>query len=129
VPHSNFDPELKFDKDGVLTIAGPLGEIDSDAVKITVTASVTQAPPDDAPPAKRRTAEQEPQQGATCADRFELTRGRVSLARTKKWKFAARAYGGPLRTGWAFASAELIQLGEDGGIEKYTWSQWVWLRP
>ena len=42
--------------------------------------------------------------------------------------FTADVHGGPFREDWAYASAELLEKASDGAIEKYTWSQWVWLR-
>ncbi len=45
------------------------------------------------------------------------------------WMFSADVLGGTMREGWAFASADLTEKSSDGAIERYTWSQWVWLHP
>jgi hypothetical protein len=121
LPHSNFHPELEISDDGsVIKIGGPMEQADDDTVSIVVSAFVTQAP-------DRRANPPVAQQGATGTSSVEL--GHAELALTDgSWEFSAEAEGGPFREDWAFASAELVEKAENGAIEKYTWSQWVWLR-
>jgi hypothetical protein len=116
-PHSNFDTQLKIKNGGKeVHVRGPLAA-DSDVVTVTVSATVTQEP----------VAEHNPknaQQGASSAgETVPYTQGKVPT----EWEFEATASGGEFRKGWAFASAEQTEQGADGAVEKYTWSQWVWL--
>lgn len=121
MPHSNFHPELEISDDGsVIRIGGPMEQAEDDIVGIVVTAFVTQAPAHRANPAAA-------QQGATGTSSVELDRAGLALA-VGSWEFTAEAEGGPFREDWAFASAELTEKADDGAIERYTWSQWVWLR-
>jgi hypothetical protein len=121
LPHSNFHPELVITVDGsVITIGGPMEKADDDCVNIVVSAYVTQ-PPD------RRANPAVAQQGPTGTD--SVTFGHADLARGPlEWEFTTDVAGGSLSEGWAYANAELVEKADDGAIEKYTWSQWVWLR-
>ena len=85
-----------------------------------VSAFVTQAP-------DRRANPPDAQQGPTGTNSVKLEHAELVVG-DERWEFAAEVDGGPFREGWAFASAELVEKAEDGAIEKYTWSQWVWLR-
>ena len=123
MPGSNFHPELEISDDGtVITVGGPLVmEDDDDAVvSVMVSAFVTQEP-------ERRVSPPAVQQGATGASSVELAHADLTLAENG-WEFTVESQGGTFREGWAFASAELLGKASDGSIEKYTWSQWVWLR-
>jgi hypothetical protein len=121
LPHSNFHPELEISDDGsVIKIGGPMEQAEDDTVTIVVSAFVTQAP-------DRRANPPTAQQGATGTSSVELGHAELVLA-DGSWEFTAEAEGGPFREDWAFASAELTEKAENGAIEKYTWSQWVWLR-
>jgi hypothetical protein len=130
VPHSNFRPELEISGDGtVIKVRGPLQMADDDdnLVSVVVSAFVTQEPDQRIdPPAV--------QQGATGAHSVGLGHAALTLARNdaenhseNDWEFTVESQGGPFREGWAFASAEMLGKASDGSIEKYTWSQWVWL--
>jgi hypothetical protein len=123
LPNSNFHPELEISDDGtVIKVGGPLTkeEDDDDLVSVVVSAFVTQQPdPRVSPPAV--------QQGATGSGSFELDRAALTLDENA-WEFMVESQGGPFREDWAFASAELLEKASGGSIEKYTWSQWVWLR-
>jgi hypothetical protein len=123
LPGSNFHPELEISDDGtVIKIDGPLKQEDDDAdlVSVVVYAFVTQEP-------ERRVGPPAVQQGATGAGSVELAHADLTLAENG-WEFTVESQGGTFREGWAFASAELLGKASDGSIEKYTWSQWVWLR-
>lgn len=121
MPHSNFHPELEISGDGsVIKIGGPMEQADDDTVSIVVTAFVTQAP-------DRRANPPVAQQGATGTSSVEFGHAELALA-DGSWEFTAEVEGGPFREDWAFASAELTEKADDGAIERYTWSQWVWLR-
>jgi hypothetical protein len=123
LPGSNFHPELEISDDGtVIKIDGPLKQEDDDAdlVSVVVSAFVTQEP-------ERRVSPPAVQQGATGAGSVELAHADLTLAENG-WEFSVESEGGAFREGWAFASAELLGKASDGSIEKYTWSQWVWLR-
>jgi hypothetical protein len=121
VPHSNFYPELEISDDGnAIKIAGPLADTEADTVAIVVTAFVTQSPDHRANPP-------EAQQGPTGMGSVELDRTELALA-SSSWECTAHVEGGPFREDWAYASAELTEKAENGAIERYTWSQWVWLR-
>lgn len=123
MPGSNFHPELEISDDGtVIKIDGPLKQEDDDAdlVSVVVSAFVTQEP-------ERRVSPPAVQQGATGAGSVELAHADLTLAENG-WEFSVESEGGAFREGWAFASAELLGKASDGSIEKYTWSQWVWLR-
>ncbi|MDX6524772.1 MAG: hypothetical protein QOI43_283 [Gaiellales bacterium] len=123
MPGSNFHPELEISDDGtVIKIDGPLKQEDDDAdlVSVVVSAFVTQEP-------ERRVSPPAVQQGATGAGSVELAHADLTLAESG-WDFTVESQGGTFREGWAFASAELLGKASDGSIEKYTWSQWVWLR-
>jgi hypothetical protein len=121
LPHSNFHPELEISGDGsVIRIGGPMEPAEDDTVSIVVTAFVTQAPDHRASPPVA-------QQGATGTSSVELEHAELVLA-DGSWEFTAEVEGGPFREDWAFASAELTEKAGDGAIERYTWSQWVWLR-
>jgi hypothetical protein len=66
----------------------------------------------------------------SCANSVKLEGAGLKKARNKEeWGFAATVHDGPFRAGWAWAEAELVELGKHGGIETYTWSQWVDIRP
>jgi hypothetical protein len=122
VPHSNFSEVLQISHEGRrLTVEGPivLDDDDTDLVSLAVSAYVTQQP------AERSSG---PALGITCAGRYELTGEGDTFTEADRWTFEAEALGGTFAEGWAFASAELLNQDEDGGLEKYTWSQWVWLR-
>jgi hypothetical protein len=122
LPNSNFHPELEISDDGtVITVGGPLEmEDDDDAlVSVMVSAFVTQEP-------DRRADPPAVQQGATGADCVELEHAALTLDKIA-WEFTVEAQGGPFREGWAFASGDLLEKSSDGSVEKYTWSQWVWL--
>jgi hypothetical protein len=123
LPHSNFYPELVISNDGaVIKLAGPIEpeEDDDKLAGISISAVVTQHPTLRADPP-------EVQQGATGAGVVELEQSDLRLA--KGWECTADTQGGAFREDWAFATAEMIEKVEDGAVEKYTWSQWVWLRP
>jgi hypothetical protein len=121
LPHSNFHPELEIVDDGnVITIGGPLDKVDNDTVSIVVTAYVTQAP-------DHRIDPPDAQQGPTGTSSVELAHAQLAVA-DAGWQFTIDVEGGPFREGWAFGSAELTEKAENGAIERYTWSQWVWLR-
>jgi hypothetical protein len=123
VPHSNFDPELEITANGgSIAMGGPLRWEDDDGelVSVVISAFVTQEP-------DQRTNPPVPQQGATGAGSVTLGRSDVTLAEPS-WECSAESQGGSFREDWAFASAELVEKAPDGAIEKYTWSQWVWLR-
>jgi hypothetical protein len=123
LPHSNFDPELEISDDGsAIKVRGPLTKEDDDdnLVSVVVSAFVTQAPDQRASPPVA-------QQGATGAHSVGLGQAALALAEND-WEFSVESEGGAFREGWAFASAELLGKASDGSIEKYTWSQWVWLR-
>jgi hypothetical protein len=122
LPHSNFHPELEISENGsAIQLGGPLDREDDDdhLVGITISAVVTQAP-------ARRNNPADVQQGPTGAGMFELDRDGLGLA--DSWACPAGTQGGPFREDWAFATAEMLEKGEDGAVERYTWSQWVWLR-
>lgn len=123
MPHSNFHPELHITGDGsAVKIGGPLlpSEDDGDLVSIVVSAFVTQAPSSRlSPPAA--------QQGATGSSSVELRQADLALE-DGSWECSAETQGGQFREDWAYASAELVEVASDGAIERYTWSQWVWLR-
>jgi hypothetical protein len=122
VPHSNFSDVLQISHEGRrLTVEGPivLDDDDTDLVGLVVSAFVTQQP---------ATRDAEPALGITCAGRFELDGESDMIAEAERWTFEARARGGLFDEGWAFASADMLSQGDDGGLETYTWSQWVWLR-
>ena len=131
MPGSNFHPELEISDDGtVIKIGGPLEQEDDDAglVSVVVSAFVTQEP-------DQRVEPPAAQQGATGAHSVGLGHAALTLARNdpandpeNDWLFTVESQGGPFREGWAFASAEMLGKASDGSIEKYTWSQWVWLR-
>jgi hypothetical protein len=124
LPHSNFDPELEISDDGTaIKVRGPLTKDekdDDDLVSVVVSAFVTQEP-------DQRAAPPAVQQGATGAHSVGLGHAALRLAENE-WEFEVDSQGGPFREGWAFASAEMLGKASDGSIEKYTWSQWVWLR-
>ena len=121
MPHSNFHPELEISDDGnVIKIGGPMEQAEDDTVSIVVSAFVTQAP-------DRRANPPTAQQGATGASSVRFGHAELALG-DGGWEFSAEALGGPFREDWAYASAELTEHAEDGAIERYTWSQWVWLR-
>jgi hypothetical protein len=123
LPGSNFHPELEISDDGtVIKIGGPLEQKndDADLVSVVVSAFVTQEP-------ERRVNPPAAQQGATGAGSVELGHADLALAENA-WEFTVESQGGPFREDWAFASAELLEKARDGAIERYTWSQWVWLR-
>jgi hypothetical protein len=122
LPHSNFHPELEISDDGrSIKIGGPMDRADADVVRIAVSAFVTQKPEHRAdPPAV--------QQGATGTSCVELDHAALALT-GDRWECSASSEGGAFREDWAFASAELVEVASDGSIEKYTWSQWVWLHP
>jgi hypothetical protein len=122
VPHSNFSDVLQISHEGRrLTVEGPivLDDDDTDLVGLVVSAFVTQQP---------AAIGAEPALGITCAGRFELDGESDSIAEAERWTFSARAHGGTFVEGWAFGSADMLSQGDDGGLETYTWSQWVWLR-
>ncbi|MEO9176300.1 MAG: hypothetical protein ABI317_12370 [Gaiellales bacterium] len=123
MPHSNFSDALQISHEGRrLTVEGPiaLDDDDADLVALVVSAFVSQQP-------ATRTAE--PALGITCAGRFELPGDAdEDVADAIHWSFEAHAHGGTFDEGWAFASADMLSQGADGGLETYTWSQWVWLR-
>jgi hypothetical protein len=128
VPHSNFHPSLDFDDKGRLNVGGPLGAIDDDVARIVISAYVTQAP--GARFNAKKADVDAPPQGVSCANSVKLEGSSLKKARTsQQWGFAATVHEGPFRAGWAFATAELVELATGGGIEKYTWSQWVDIRP
>jgi hypothetical protein len=121
LPHSNFHPELGISPDGsAIGLGGPITPEpdDGDLVSVVISAFVTQEP------AQR--AQGEVQQGATGAGSVELQHADFALAETT-WEKSADTQGGGFHEGWAFASAEMIEKASDGAIERYTWSQWVWL--
>jgi hypothetical protein len=123
LPNSNFHPELEISDDGtVIKVGGPLTkeEDDDDLVSVVVSAFVTQQP-------DQRVSPPAVQQGATGSGSFELDRAALTLDENA-WEFMVESQGGPFRVDWAFASAELLEKASGGSIEKYTWSQWVWLR-
>jgi hypothetical protein len=121
LPHSNFHPELEITNDGsVIKIGGPMDKADDDCVSIVVTAYVTQ-PPD------RRLNPAVAQQGPTGTSSVKFEHAAIALGQLE-WEFTTDVEGGSLSEGWAYASAELVEKADDGAIEKYTWSQWVWLR-
>jgi hypothetical protein len=116
-PHSNFDTQLKIHADGKkIEVRGPL-TADSDVVTVSVSASVTQEPGGEHTPDSA-------QQGTSCAG---VTTTYEHGAVPTEWDFKATASGGDFHKGWAFAEAEQTEQGADGAVEKYTWSQWVWL--
>ena len=121
MPHSNFSDQLQISHEGRrLTVEGPIVlDDDTDLVSLVVSAYVTQQP---AEPGAA------PALGITCAGRFELAGEGDTFSEADRWSFQADALGGRFDEGWAFASAEMLNQDEDGGLEKYTWSQWVWLR-
>jgi hypothetical protein len=122
VPHSNFSDVLEIGHGGrLLHVEGPIvvDEDDTDLVTLAVSAFVTQQPAEMAPG---------PALGVTCSGHFDLAGDSEALAEADRWSFDAQALGGTFSEGWAFASAEMLQQSDDGGLEKYTWSQWVWLR-
>jgi hypothetical protein len=123
LPHSNFHPELEISGDGtVITVGGPLkkDEDDDDLVSVIVSAFVTQEP-------DRRVSPPAVQQGATGTESVELGHAALTLDEIA-WQFTVASEGGPFREDWAFASGDLLGKSSDGAVEKYTWSQWVWLR-
>jgi hypothetical protein len=121
VPHSNFDPELTISADGrSIKMAGPMEDVDDDVVGIVVWAFVTQKPEHRDPA--------EVQQGATGWGIAALDHATLALT-GDRWECTAASEGGVFREDWAFASAELVERANNGAIEQYTWSQWVWLRP
>jgi hypothetical protein len=121
LPHSNFHPELEINGDGtVIKIGGPMEQADADCVSIVVSAYVTQ-PPD------RRANPAVAQQGPTGTSSVEFEHAALTLGQLD-WGFTTEVEGGSFREDWAYASAELVEKADDGAIEKYTWSQWVWLR-
>jgi hypothetical protein len=121
LPHSNFHPELEISDDGsVIKIGGPMEKADDDTVSIVVSAFVTQAP-------ERRANPAVAQQGPTGTSSVKFAHADLALGENS-WEFTADVHGGPFREDWAYASAELLEKASDGAIEKYTWSQWVWLR-
>jgi len=121
LPHSNFHPELEISDDGtVIKVGGPMDPADDDTVSIVVSAFVTQAPETRSNPAAA-------QQGPTGTSSVHLAHADLELGATT-WGFSANVHGGPFREDWAYANAELVEKASDGAIEKYTWSQWVWLR-
>ena len=129
MPHSNFHPALDFDSEGHLNVGGPLGKIESDVSRVVISAYVSQAPAERYT-GRARDAAAEPPQGVSCANSVKLEGDDLKKAkRTKKWGFPATVHDGPFRPGWAWAEAELVELGKNGGIETYTWSQWVDIRP
>jgi hypothetical protein len=122
VPHSNFSDVLQISHEGRrLHVEGPivLDDDDTDLVSLVVSAYVTQQP------GERTTG---PALGITCAGRYELAGDTETFADADRWTFEADAHGGTFDEGWAFASAEMLNQDDGGGLEKYTWSQWVWLR-
>ncbi len=122
MPHSNFSDVLQISHEGRrLLVEGPivLDDDDTDLVSLVVSAYVTQQP---------AALAAGPALGITCAGRFELAGEADTFAEADRWTFEAEALGGTFGEGWAFASAEMLNQDEDGGLEKYTWSQWVWLR-
>lgn len=121
MPHSNFHPSLEITNDGtVIKVSGPMEQAEKDVVSIVVTAFVTQ------PPAERKSTEA--QQGPTATHNVELDHAELALS-GDSWVFSADVEGGTMHEGWAFASADLTEKSSDGAIERYTWSQWVWLHP
>jgi hypothetical protein len=127
-PHSNFHPALGFDDKGRLNVGGPLGEIDEDAARVVISAYVTQAP--GARFSAKKASVDDPPQGVSCANSVKLEGSNLKKAIAKQeWGFTATVHDGPFRAGWAWATAELVELGSAGGLEKYTWSQWVDIRP
>jgi hypothetical protein len=121
LPHSNFHPSLKIASGGtVIEVSGPMEPVEPDVVSIVVTGFVTQ------PPAERDSAEA--QQGPTATHNVTLGHAELALS-DNTWMFSADVLGGTMREGWAFASADLTEKSSDGAIERYTWSQWVWLHP
>jgi hypothetical protein len=129
VPHSNFHPALEFDKDGHLHIGGPLEEIEKDVARVVISAYVSQ-PPRARYKGHAKNADAEPEQGVSCANSVKLEGASLKKANQKgEWGFSATVHDGPFRPGWAWAEAELVELGKNGGIETYTWSQWVDIRP
>ena len=67
------------------------------------------------------------QQGPTGTSSVKFEHAAIALGQLE-WEFTTDVEGGSLSEGWAYASAELVEKADDGAIEKYTWSQWVWLR-
>ena len=123
MPHSNFHPELEISADGsVIKIAGPLESEDGDdlLVSVSISAVVTQAP-------ERRGNPPAVQQGPTGTASIHLDRAALRMPETG-WAHEVDTHGGPFREDWAFATAEMVEKAADGGVEKYVWSQWVWLR-
>jgi hypothetical protein len=121
LPHSNFHPELEiFDDGNVIKIGGPLEKAEKDTVNVVVTAFVSQAP-------DHRATPPETQQGPTGTNSVKLEHAELVIE-DGEWECTAEVEGGSFREGWAFASAEQAEKAENGAIERYTWSQWVWLR-
>ena len=129
MPHSNFHPALDLGSDGRLNVGGPLGTIDSDVARVVISAYVSQ-PPAERYTGRAKATDVQPPQGVSCANSVKLEDDELKKAnRSKRWGFEATVHNGPFRPGWAWAEAELVELGKNGGIETYTWSQWVDIRP
>jgi hypothetical protein len=123
LPHSNFHPELEISADGsAIKLGGPIEPEpdDGDLANVVISAFVTQAP-------ERRNSPASIQQGATGASSVELQHADFALAETT-WEARVETLGGAFREDWAYASAEMVERATSGAIERYTWSQWVWLR-
>ena len=122
MPHSNFADVLQIAQDGQeLLVDGPLAfdDDDTDIVSVVVSAFVTQAP------AEHTGAHAV---GVTCVGSFQTAGSEETVTETPRWHFPADARGGAFVEGWAFGSAEMTYQASNGELEKYIWSQWVWLR-
>ena len=124
MPHSNFADVLQIAQDGQeLLVDGPLAfdDDDSEIVSVVVSAFVTQAPAEHVAGEGRAL-------GVTCVGSFQTSGSEETVTETPRWHFPADARGGAFVEGWAFGSAELTYQASTGELEKYIWSQWVWLR-
>jgi hypothetical protein len=120
MPHSNFAPHLQFTGGGQqLNVIGPLvfdEDEDDGIVSLLVSAFVTQAPAHHA----------DGHAGVTCRGSF--ADDGASITETANWTFPADAHGGAFHEGWAFGTAEMTYQADNGAVETYVWSQWVWLQ-
>jgi hypothetical protein len=125
VPHSNFADQLQITANGQVILDGPLvyDEPDDDEiVSLTVTAWVTQAP-------AQAFVDGVHGIGTTCLGSFHMSGSNAAIVNTARWHKQAITRGGVFAQGWAFGSAEMTTQSEEGEVETYIWSQWVWLTP
>lgn len=123
MPHSNFADQLTITQNGQVILDGPLDydeDDDDEIVSLTVTAWVTQAP-------THAFVDGQHGVGTTCLGSFHLSGSNDVIVNTPRWHKQALTRGGSFTEGWAFAQAEMTTESEEGGIETYIWSQWVWL--